>query len=99
MDVSAGVYLFEVPSPPKFLFGVIKQFRRLGIWSNTLCITPKHRCSPHNLIPSPPVTHCINTVHTPVLILTGNGGGEGRSTSEKVRGALVHKKGRKYQHD
>jgi hypothetical protein len=37
---------------------------------------------------------------TPVLIHTGRGGGDGgRSTSEKVRGALVHKRGRKYQHD
>ncbi len=29
---------------------------------------------------------------------TGKGGG-GEVTSEKVREALVHKKGRKYQHD
>ncbi len=27
------------------------------------------------------------------------GGGGGRRTSEKVRGAVVHKRGRKYQHD
>ena len=56
------------------------------------------------LPPSPPALHivCI-TVGTcaPVLI---DGGGEGwggvdEPCSEKLRGALVHKRGRKYQHD
>jgi hypothetical protein len=41
----------------------------------------------------PPVTQCMNTY--PVLFQ----GGGGRSISEKVRGALVHKRGRKFQHD
>ncbi len=35
----------------------------------------------------------------PGLNHTGKGGGGGRRTSEKVRGALVHKRGRKHQHD
>jgi hypothetical protein len=26
MDLAAGVYLSEAPSPPKFLFGMVKQF-------------------------------------------------------------------------
>ncbi len=50
--------------------------------------------------PSPPfVTHYMNTYGTPVLIHTGKGGRSGRWTSEKGRGVLVHKRGRKYQHD
>ncbi len=47
---------------------------------------------PDPLPPPPPVTHWINTVHTPVHIHIGKGEG-GRWTSEKVRGALVHKTG------
>ncbi len=35
-------------------------------------------------------------LHTVYLLTQGKGGG---STSEKVRGALVHKRGRKYQQD
>jgi hypothetical protein len=42
MDLAAGVYLSEAPSPPTFLFGVVKQFCRLGIWSHTQCITPEY---------------------------------------------------------
>ncbi len=38
-DLAAGVYLSEAPSPPRFLFGVVKQFCRFGIWSNTQCVT------------------------------------------------------------
>jgi hypothetical protein len=30
-DLEAGVYLSEAPSPPRFLFGVVKQFCRFGI--------------------------------------------------------------------
>jgi hypothetical protein len=39
-DLAADVYLSEAPSPPRFLFGVVKQFCRFGICSNTQCITP-----------------------------------------------------------
>jgi hypothetical protein len=56
------------------------------------------RCSPHNPIPSPPPPPLhIVSIYTSLLIQTGKGG-EGW-TSEKVRGALVHKRGQKYQHD
>ncbi len=34
-DFAAGVYLSEAPSPPRFLFGVVKQFNRFWIWSDT----------------------------------------------------------------
>ncbi len=47
--------------------------------------------------PPPPPLHTV-WIHTPVLIHTRMGGG-GRWTSEKVRGALVYKRGRKYEHD
>jgi len=40
MDIAVGVYLSEASSHPRFLFGVVKQFCRYGIWSNTQCITP-----------------------------------------------------------
>jgi hypothetical protein len=40
MDLVEGVYLSEAPSPPRFLFGVVKQFCRFGIWSNIQCKTP-----------------------------------------------------------
>ncbi len=41
MALAAGVYLSEAHYPPRFLFGVVKQFCRFGIWSNTCtkCIT------------------------------------------------------------
>ncbi len=51
--------------------------------------------SPHNPIPSPP--HCCTlyeyiVLHTPAHIHTWKGGIGGRWTSEKVRGALVHRR-------
>ncbi len=47
--------------------------------------------------PPPPVTHCMNTYLCTVH--SHREGGRGvRWTSEKVRGAQVHKRGRKYQH-
>ncbi len=48
------------------------------------------RCSPNN-----PVTHCKNT--NPCTYSHREGGG--RWTSEKATWALVHDRGRKYQHD
>ncbi len=47
------------------------------------------------IFPSP-LTHCIRVYS--ILIHTGKGG-RGELTREKVRGATVHKAGRKYQHD
>jgi hypothetical protein len=43
---------------------------------------------------SPPLTHCIRVYST--LIHTGR---VGELTIKKVRGAIVHKAGRKYHHD
>jgi hypothetical protein len=44
-----------------------------------------------------PLTHCIRVVYTTLYLFTqGRGGGE--LTREKVRGAILHKAGRKYQH-
>jgi hypothetical protein len=40
MDLAASIYLSEAPFPPRFLFGVLKQFCMFGIWSNTQCKTP-----------------------------------------------------------
>jgi hypothetical protein len=37
--------------------------------------------------------------YIPLYLLKQGRGEGGRRTSEKVRGALVHKRGRKYQHD
>jgi hypothetical protein len=45
---------------------------------------------------TPPLTHCVY-VYTVYLFTQGGGGVE--LTREKVRGAIVHKAGRKYQHD
>jgi hypothetical protein len=55
-----GVCLSEAPSSPRFLFRVVKQVRNLVKYTVfNFC-----RCSPHNLIPSPPVKHCINGTPT-----------------------------------
>jgi hypothetical protein len=45
----------------------------------------------------PPPTHCIR-VYTIQYTYSHREGGE-ELTREKVRGAIVHKAGRKYQHD
>ncbi len=63
--------------------GVVMQFCRFGIWSNTQCITPVDALHTTQS-PSPP------PVLSPVLIHAVT------RTSEKVRRALVHKRGRKY---
>ncbi len=88
--LAAGVYLPEAP-------GVVKQFCRFGIWSNTHYKSPVYALHTTRS-PPPPVAHCINTYpctysHREVWE------GRGVRTTEKVRGALVHKRGRKYQHD
>jgi hypothetical protein len=98
MDLAAGVYLSEAPSCSMFLFGVVKQFLRYGIWSNTQWITPVYALhKPDPILPLLP--YPLYTVNTyPCTYSTGKGVGGGQG-NEKVRGALVHKRGRKYQHD
>jgi hypothetical protein len=56
MDLAAGVYLSEASSPPRFLLGVVKQFCRFGIWSNTQCITPVDAL---HTTRSPPLFHTV----------------------------------------
>jgi hypothetical protein len=46
----------------------------------------------------PPVTNCMNTC-APVLIHTRKGGGGSDEPVRRLEGVLVHKRGRKYQHD
>jgi hypothetical protein len=71
---------------PRFLFGMVKQFYRFGIWSNTQCRTP------------PPPCYTLYK-YIPLYLFTHGKGEGGRLSSEKVRRALVHKRGRKYEHD
>jgi hypothetical protein len=68
--LAAGVYLSEAPSSPRFLFGVVKQFFKFGICSNTVynSVYALHTTR------SPPPGY---TLCRPVLIHTGKGGGSG----------------------
>ncbi len=75
----------------------LKKFPVKGLCGRCFtCLRPSPLLWPHTLHPPPPVTHCI-------LVFMYNyshgerGGGE--LTREKVRGAIIHKAGRKYQHD
>ncbi len=49
--------------------------------------------------PPPVVTHRVNHEYIPLYTFTQGRGEGGRWTSEKVKGALVHKRGQTYQHD
>jgi hypothetical protein len=98
--MTAGVYLSEVPSLRSFFFGVVKQFCRFGISSNTKCsITPVDAL--HTTRSPPPHPHYLLYKYIPLYLFTQGRGEGGYRTSEKVRvrGALVHKRVRKYQHD
>jgi hypothetical protein len=55
--------------------------------------------SPPLTLFSPPLTHCtyVYTVYT-ILLHTGKGGGRVEIIRE-VRGTMLHKAGRKYEHD
>jgi hypothetical protein len=80
-DMAAGDYLSEAPSPPRFLFGMVKQFVGWDLVKYTVfnsCISSPHNPIPSHL-PSPPVTHCINTY--PFTYSEG-----GRVGGEPVRG-------------
>ncbi len=57
-DLAGGA---EAPSPPRFLFGMVKQFCGFGISSNTQCITMiLHMLSSLHTTRSPPPRHCLN---------------------------------------
>jgi hypothetical protein len=83
---AAGVYLYEAPFPPWFLFGVVKQFCRFGIWSNTQCINPVYAL---HTTRSPPryTLYSIDCIDLYLFTQGRGGGGE----LERNRGALVHK--------
>jgi hypothetical protein len=59
--LAACVYLSDAPSPPRFLFGVVKQFCMFGIWPNTQCITPAYalHITKKNPPPPPPPPGCV----------------------------------------
>jgi hypothetical protein len=59
-------------------------------------LRPPPLLGPHT---PPPLTHCIGVYSYSILIHTWKRGGGGELTREKVRGAMVHKAGRKYQYD
>ncbi len=53
------VFIYLSPPPLQgFLFGVVNQFCKFGIWSNTQIITPVDALH-ITQSPPPPVTHCI----------------------------------------
>ncbi len=88
------------------LFGVLKQFYRFWIWSETECKTPAEYGPQHNSTPPPtPHSHTLSVYSTVHLIWEGGGGGvrekiEGQQNTSIVpssMGATVHKLGRKYR--
>ncbi len=60
------------------LFGVVKQFGRLRIWSETECKTPAEYGLQHNS-PPPPQTHTVCIVCIYCTFSLGRGEGGGRS--------------------
>ncbi len=77
--------------PPGFLFGVVKKFCGLRIWSGTYCKILHNMVSNRTSYPTPPITRCIRKYST--LIHTGGGGrveperrgeGQGESTGHKA---------------
>ncbi len=79
----------KTPNPKCRLFFKITS---KGTWQQVfICLRPPITSTPR------PFTRCMNTYQLPHRE-RGVGGG-GRWTSEKVREALVHKRGRKFQHD
>ncbi len=71
-DFAAGVYLSEAPSPPKFLFGVAKQFCRFRIWCTLLQNMASNTTQHPSPIPAPPQSHTFGFTCTLNL---GRGGG------------------------
>jgi hypothetical protein len=95
-DLAEGVICLRPPP----LLGFCSGYNFVGLESSQKQYTAYNSCmlmlsTQPDPIPHP-VTHCKK--YTPLYLFT-QGRGEERSTSEKVRGALVHKRGRKYHHD
>jgi hypothetical protein len=95
------------------LFGMVKQFCRFWIWSETECETSAEYGLQHNSTPpTPTATHCLYIPERQYILYTvfslGRGEG-GKEVRENVEGqqytsivpssmkAPVHKLGRKYQ--
>jgi hypothetical protein len=53
-DFAAGVYLSKVPSPPRYCPGVVEQFCRFWIWSDTAEYGLQNDSTP----PPLPAAHC-----------------------------------------
>jgi hypothetical protein len=60
---------------------------------------PEAPSSPMTPYPTPPPLHHTGYVYTVYLFTQVRGRGGGELIREKVRGAIVYKAGRKYQHD
>ncbi len=87
-DMAAGVYLSEAPSPPRFWFGVVKQFCRFRILSNTQCLSPAYAL--HTTRSPSPNTYCT---------YSHKEGGEGGGEPVRRLEGCYSQEGRKYQHD
>jgi hypothetical protein len=80
------------PFPPRFSFGVVKQFYYIGSESGQKQSVKLLQNMVSNT-PPPPLSHTL-TVYS-VLWLWEGGEGWGRWTREKVRGAIAHNVGPK----
>ncbi len=65
----------KAPSPPRFLFGVVKQFCRFGIWSNAQCITPVDALHTTWSLPPPPRRYTVYKYILLYLFTQGSAGG------------------------
>ncbi len=77
------------------LFGMVKQFCRFWIWSETECKTPAEYGTQHNSTPPPPPPN-PTFFFLFFYFFFGRGGGGGGGGQREDRGATVHKLGRKY---
>jgi hypothetical protein len=88
---AVGVYLSEVPTPPRFLFGVVKQFlgsesgqtHSVILLQNMVSDTTQHPRSPP---PPQPLsaTHCLYCIY--LYFNTGQGRGGGGLIKRRLEG-------------